>query len=167
MAARQAPVRYMENPPKLSFLIDQERPPRDALRPAAVRRDQKIFAALSSVCQTPHPSGTPTNSQNRAALRSRPPLPMPNEPCWIAAALLALAAFGLAHVPLRIDRLDQEVADQPCNQHRAQDVHRAVVELVAGDAGRELELAQIVDHHGTDDAGGRPGRQQPAVDGAD
>src|SRR6516164_7330400 len=96
MAARQAPVRYMENPPKLSFLIDQERPPRDALRPAAVRRDQKIFAALSSVCQTPHPSGTPTNSQNRAALRSRPPLPMPNEPCWTAAALLALAAWSFA-----------------------------------------------------------------------
>ena len=33
----------------------------------------------------------PTKSQNKAALKSKPPLPMPNEPCWIAASREALA----------------------------------------------------------------------------
>ena len=38
----------------------------------------------------------PTKAQNSAALASMPPLPMPNEPFWIAASLLALAAWSLA-----------------------------------------------------------------------
>jgi hypothetical protein len=56
---------------------------------------QKILAALSNVFHTPQASGIPTNSQSSAALASSPPLPMPNEPCWIAP-LLALAACSLA-----------------------------------------------------------------------
>src|ERR1700738_2386399 len=56
----------------------------------------KIAAALSSVTQTPQASGMPTKAQNSAALRSRPPLPMPNEPYCTAAALFALAACSLA-----------------------------------------------------------------------
>src|SRR5215468_1009399 len=58
--------------------------------------DQKILTALSKVFQTPQASGMPTNSQNNAAFASSPPLPMPNDPCWIAASLLALAACSLA-----------------------------------------------------------------------
>src|SRR6266478_1234350 len=73
--------------------------PRDAI-PKASRGDggggQNILAALSSVFQTPQASGMPTKAQNSAALTSNPPLPMPNEPCWIAASPLALAACSLA-----------------------------------------------------------------------
>jgi hypothetical protein len=38
----------------------------------------------------------PTKAQNNAALPSSPPLPMPNEPCGIAASLLVRAACNLA-----------------------------------------------------------------------
>ena len=44
------------------------------------RSGQKILAALTSVCHTPHASGTPTNVQNSAVCQSKPPLPMPNDP---------------------------------------------------------------------------------------
>src|SRR6478672_2077347 len=67
-------------------------------RPAQLMPEdrQKILAALSNVFHTPQASGIPTNNQNSAALASSPPLPMPNERCWIAAPLLALAACSLA-----------------------------------------------------------------------
>src|SRR5271169_3627347 len=58
--------------------------------------DQKILAALSSVFHTPQASGMPTKAQNSAALTSKPPLPMPNEPYCTAAALFALAAWSFA-----------------------------------------------------------------------
>src|SRR5690242_2645766 len=77
------------------IFLDEQQTPRDAFyvaRPANITRRQRILAALSNVFHTPQASGTPTNSQNSAALASSPPLPMPNEPCWTAASLLALAA---------------------------------------------------------------------------
>src|SRR5690348_9901366 len=40
---------------------------------------------------------------------------------------LELGDLSLAHVPLRGDRLDQIVADNSRDQHRAQNVHGAVV----------------------------------------
>ena len=49
-----------------------------------------------SVIQTPHASGMPTKAQNAAAFASRPPLPIPNEPCGIATSFLARAACNLA-----------------------------------------------------------------------
>src|SRR5471032_27703 len=57
--------------------------------------DQKILTTLSRVLYTPQASGMPTKAQNSAALASSPPLPMPNEPCWIAASLFALADCSL------------------------------------------------------------------------
>src|ERR1700759_1454207 len=74
----------------------------------------------------------------------------------LRAGRLQLRYLGFAHVPLRIDRLDQVVADQTSDQHRAKDVHGGVVELVAGNAGRKLELTDVVHDHGADDAGSRP-----------
>src|SRR6266478_158098 len=71
-----------------------------------------------------------------------------------------------AHIPFGVNRLDQEVADQSGDQHGAQNVHRCVVELVTRNACLKLELADVVHHHRTDDAGGRPRRQQPAVNSA-
>src|SRR5882724_5193593 len=58
--------------------------------------NQRILAALSSVFQTPQASGIPTKAQNSAALASRPPLPMPNEPDGVEAELFAVAACSLA-----------------------------------------------------------------------
>src|SRR3954453_16061248 len=58
--------------------------------------DQKILTALSNVFQTPQASGTPTKAQNSAALTSKPPLPMPNEPCWTADSFLARVAWYFA-----------------------------------------------------------------------
>ena len=80
---------------------------------------------------------------------------------------LQLGDLPFAHVPLRIDRLDQEVADQSGGQHCAQDVHGAVVELVARHASLELEFADVVHHNRADDAGSRPRCQQTTVNGAD
>src|SRR3954447_12954517 len=59
------------------------------------RGDQMILIALSRVFHTPQASGTPTKTQNSAALASSPPLPMPNEPWCTPASLLALAACNL------------------------------------------------------------------------
>src|SRR3954471_16102324 len=60
---------------------------------------------------------------------------------------LALGTRGLqlsdlfrAHVPFGVDRLDEIVADQASDQHGAQDIHGGVVEVVAWDAGSELEV---------------------------
>ena len=50
--------------------------------------------------------------------------------------------FLSAHIPLRIDGLDHVVADQAGDQHGAEDVHRAVVELVTRHAGLELERSE-------------------------
>src|SRR5262249_16446185 len=62
----------------------------------AVAVHQRILAALSNVFQTPHASGMPTKSKNSAACQSSPPLPMPNEPCCVAASRLAVAAWSFA-----------------------------------------------------------------------
>src|SRR5258708_36781922 len=78
--------------PLKSHFFDGLAPRDDRCRPAVISGNQKIFAALSSVFHTPQASGTPTNAQNSAALTSRPPVPMPNEPDCTAAALFALAA---------------------------------------------------------------------------
>src|SRR5689334_14794183 len=58
--------------------------------PRRPKHRQKILTALTSVVHTPQASGIPTNSQNKAALASRPPKPIPCEP--VEAADLALAA---------------------------------------------------------------------------
>src|ERR1700722_100863 len=67
--------------PRMNSLMEEtdvvgraKRTPHDA------DRDQNILAALSSVLYTPQASGIPTKAQNSAALASRPPLSMPNEP---------------------------------------------------------------------------------------
>src|SRR5690349_13251850 len=62
---------------------------------------------------------------------------------------LQLGYFGVAHVPLLVDRLDQIVADQARDQHRAQDIHRCVVKLVTRHAGGKLELADVIHDYGT------------------
>src|SRR6266478_1999024 len=86
------------NPPDFIFFDrkGEKATGRDRWRPAAMSGDQKILIALSSVFHTPQASGIPTKAQNSAALASSPPLPMPNEPCWIAASLFALADCSLA-----------------------------------------------------------------------
>src|SRR6266481_8900514 len=64
--------------------------------PRLKRRTYNIFAALSKVFHTPQASGMPTKAQNKAALTSSPPLPIPNEPYCTAEALFALAAWSFA-----------------------------------------------------------------------
>src|SRR4051812_40309283 len=59
-------------------------------------QDQKIRSAFFSVIHTPQASGMPTKAQNTAALASKPPRPMPNEPDGVANAVRALAACSLA-----------------------------------------------------------------------
>src|ERR1700737_4910391 len=89
-------------PPGLIHWVDSEAsvtghvayPP--PVPPGLLRCYLKIAAALCSVIQTPQASGMPTKAQNNAALASRPPLPMPNEPACTPAALFALAACSFA-----------------------------------------------------------------------
>ena len=69
-------------------------------------------------------------------------------------------------MPFRAHRPDQEIADQSGDQHRTEDVHGGVVELVGLDAGRKLELADVVHDDRTDDAGCRPRCQQTSMNGA-
>src|ERR1700680_543763 len=88
-------AKHKKSPSNLIF-FDGLEPRDDGCRPAEISGDQKILIALSSVFHTPQASGTPTNNQNSAALRSTPPLPMPNDPCCIAESLFALAACSLA-----------------------------------------------------------------------
>src|SRR5580698_6188232 len=64
---------------------------------------------------------------------------------------LKLGNLLSAHVPFRIDRLYQVVADETRRQHRTQDVHGGVVELIARNAGSKLEFADVVHDHRTDD----------------
>ncbi len=82
--------------PLKSFINNGAKKMRDApgwrVPQSITQGDQKILTALSKVFQTPHNNGIPTKSQNRPALASRPPLPMPNEPCWIPASVLAVSA---------------------------------------------------------------------------
>jgi hypothetical protein len=47
-----------------------------------------------SVIQTPQASGMPTKAQKTAAFQSRPPLPMPNDPDAVPAALFGPAAWS-------------------------------------------------------------------------
>src|SRR5258708_38369848 len=82
--------------PLKSHFFDGLAPRDDRCRPAEISGNQKILSALSSVFHTPQASGMPTNAQNSAALTSRPPVPMPNEPDCTPAALFALAACSLA-----------------------------------------------------------------------
>src|ERR1700686_4481383 len=85
------PKKYPSN----LIFFDGLEPRDDGCRPAEISGDQKILIALSSVFHTPQASGMPTKAQNSAALASSPPRPMPNEPCWIAASLFALADCSL------------------------------------------------------------------------
>src|SRR5260370_28729462 len=90
-------AKHLESPGLISCLNGKaETAGRDCYRPTATSGDQKIFIALSSVFHTPHASGMPTKAQNSAALTSRPPLPMTNEPECTAAELFALAACTVA-----------------------------------------------------------------------
>src|SRR6266702_3064345 len=91
MAATQTKLRTIEIPQMFFFMVRRAR-----RAPRQSQCAQKILSALSSVFQTPQASGMPTKAQNSAALPSSPPLPMPNEPCWIDASLLALAAWSPA-----------------------------------------------------------------------
>src|SRR5207237_8042875 len=72
-----------------------DRPRDDHRSPAVTSDNQNILMALSSVFHTPQASGMPTKAQNSAALASKPPRSMPNEPVS-TAALFALAACSLA-----------------------------------------------------------------------
>src|SRR4029077_15353355 len=71
--------------------------------------------------------------------------------CSVAfrACRLQLRDLVCTHVPLMVDRLDQVVADQAGDQHRAKDIHGRVVKLVTRYPGRELELADIIHHDRT------------------
>ena len=68
---------------------------------------------------------------------------------------------------LGIDGPHEQVADEAERQQPREDVHGDVVDLRARHAGVELELADVVHEHRAEDAGGRPGGEQAAVDGAD
>src|SRR6478735_3652030 len=85
------------NPPLIVFVL--ERPENRGTNisvPRPVISDQSILTALSSVFHTPHSSGMPTKAQNKAALASSPPNPMPYDPEGPDAPTLALAACSLA-----------------------------------------------------------------------
>ena len=114
----------------------------------------------------------PTSSQNSAALKSRPPMPMPNEPvaCGVACRReLGLLGrdVGFAHVPLGIDRAHEQVGDEADDQQPGEDVEDRPVDLVGRDAVGLARVVQVVDDHRADDAGRRPRREQASVDGAD
>jgi hypothetical protein len=64
----------------------------------------RLLENLSGLQRLPQASGMPTNSQNKAALRSSPPLPMPNEPCWIVVWSFVLAACCFATSASHLDR---------------------------------------------------------------
>src|SRR6185369_7321489 len=60
------------------------------------------------------------------------------------ARRLQFSDFLCAHVPLRIDGLDQVVADQANDQHSGENVERVVIKVVTRYAGCELGLADVV-----------------------
>src|ERR1700739_1093266 len=68
---------------------------------------------------------------------------------------------------LRIDRFDQEVADQPDDEKPRQNIHRAVIDECARDPGLKLRIADVTDQKRSNHAGRRPRRQKPTMNGAD
>ena len=74
--------------------------------------------------------------------------------------------FSVGHEPLRVQRLDEEVADQSHHQHAHQDVHGLVVNLLAGNTQTQLVLTHVVNDHRTQHTRCSPGGQQAAVNGA-
>src|ERR1700733_4807707 len=106
-ARRQGKYRYeaWESPDLIFLNLMGKTEDRGTIKRPAAMTDQKIWAALCSVIQTPHARGMPTKAQNKAALASKPPLPMPNDPdgdapeelapaCSLATSASLMCHFG-------------------------------------------------------------------------
>ena len=74
------------------------------------------------------------------------------------ARRLQFGDISRTHVPLRIDWLDQIVADQSDHEHSSQNIKRVVVEVVTRHTRRELGFTDIVHHHRADNPGRGPCR---------